>query len=144
VKYVNLPMLGVAATLFGLVGYPLVAYSALGAAVSVAIATIVAVAGAAAMLGVIAGWAVPSALRSPQDERYLLQGHLATVTRVIRGDDPGEIAYEHDGHRHTVDARSLDGKMIAAGVDVVIERVENAIAYVELWSTIERQLELPS
>jgi len=145
VKYVNLPTAGVAAALFGVVGYPLATYTNLGTAPILAIAGIAAAAGAAATVGVIAGWAVPSSRRESVDERYLLQGHLAKVVRAIRTDEEGgEISYEHDGARHTVMARSLDGKAISAGVDVVIERIENAIAYVELWSTIERELKLPS
>jgi len=144
VKYVNLPTAGAAAALFGVVGYPLATYTSLETAPILAIAGIAAAAAAAATVGVIAGWAVPSARREPVDERYLLQGHFAKVVRPIRTDEGGEITYEHDGVRHTVKARSLDGKAISAGVDVVIERIENAIAYVELWRTIERELRLPS
>ena len=33
------------------------------------------------------------------------------------------------------------GASIAAGTEVVIERIEDGIAYVELWSNIERELE---
>ncbi|HEU4642322.1 MAG TPA: hypothetical protein VFS44_07685 [Gemmatimonadaceae bacterium] len=144
VKYVNLPIAGVAATLFGLVGYPLAKYSALGAIAMVGIAAAVAIAGGIGMMVLIAGWAVPSAQREVTDERYVLQGHLAHVTRAIGPDGAGEITYEHEGVRHRLAASSLDGKAIAPDVDVVIERVEDGVAYVELWSTIEEQLRLPS
>jgi hypothetical protein len=144
VKYANLPTAGAAATLFGLIGYPMAKYSSLGAGMMVLIAGAVAIVGAVGMMLLIAGWAVPSARRDVEDERYLLQGHFARVTRAIPAGERGEIAFEHEGTRHVVDALSLNGAPIAAGAEVVIERVENGVAYVELWSTIERQLELPT
>lgn len=144
VKYLNLPTAGAAAALFGLTGYPLAKYSSLGPLAMVAIAGAAGVAGAVGMMFLIAGWAVPSAAREVEDERYRLQGHLAQVTQAIRVAEPGEIVFEHEGQRQTVRARSLDDKPIPEGSDVVIERVEDGIAYVELWSTIAQQLKLPS
>ena len=43
--------------------------------------------------------------------------------------------------RRVVPAVGLEGASIAAGAEVVIERIENGIAHVELWSNIERELE---
>lgn len=144
VKYVNLPIAGVAAALFGLVGYPLAKYSSLGALAMLGIAAAAAIAGGIGMMALIAGWAVPSAQREVTDERYVLQGHLAHVTRAIGRGEAGEITYEHEGRRHQLAASSLDGKPIERDAEVVIERIENGVAYVELWSNIERQLQLPS
>lgn len=144
VKYINLPMAGVAATLFGLVGYPLVKYTHLHPTALIAIAGAAAIAGAIGMMILIAGWAVPSAARDIEDERFVLQGHVARVTRPIGTDALGEITFEHEGQRRTTAAQSLDGTPIARDADVVIERLENGVAHVELWSTIARQLELPT
>lgn len=147
IKYLNLPTAGVAATLFGLVGYPLAKYSSLSPLAMVAIAGAAGIAGGIGMMTLIAGWAVPSAAREVTDERYVLQGHLAHVTRAIAREADGvlgEISYEHEGQRHRVAASSLDGKPIALDEEVVIERVEDGVAYVELWSNIERQLQLPT
>lgn len=144
VKYLNLPTLGTAAVLFGIVGYPLAKYTSLHPGALVAIAAAAAIAGGAAMVGIIAGWAVPSAARDVPDERYLLQGHLARVTRPIEESQGGEIAFEVEGRRQIATAASLDGTSIAVDADVVIERVENGVAYVERWTTIAKQLELPS
>ena len=91
------------------------------------------------MVGVIAGWAVPSAARDVPDERYVLQGHLARVTRPINGAVNGEIAFEVEGRRQIATATSLDGTSIAVDAEVVIERLENGIAYVERWTTIAKQ-----
>ena len=144
VKYLNLPTAGASATLFGLIGYPLAKYTSLRPGPLVAIALAAAVAGAVAMVAIIAGWAVPSAARDVPDERYVLQGHLARVTRAIESDGPGEISYEHEGRRPVARAASLDGTALALNAEVVIERVEDGLAYVERWSTIAKQLELPS
>lgn len=143
VKYLNLPTAGAAAALFGIVGYPLAKYSSLGTAAMLAIAGAAAAAAAVGMVALIAGWAVPSAALHVEDPRYALQGHPARVSRSISGGRVGEITYEHDGSRRTVPALGLDGAAIDAGAEVVIERIEDGIAYVQLWSTIEKQMEIP-
>jgi hypothetical protein len=141
VKYLNLPTAGAAAALFGIVGYPLAKYSSLGSIAMLAIAGAAAAAAAAGMVAIIAGWAVPSAALHAEDPRFTLQGHPARVSQSISAEKAGEISYEHDGVRRTVPAVGLEGAPIAAGAEVVIERIENGIAHVELWSNIEKELE---
>jgi fumarate reductase subunit C len=144
VSFVNLPTIGAGFALFGISGYLLHRYSTLGTAALLSTAVAIAVAGTAGTVALIAGWAVPSAAREVQDERYALQGLVGRVTRSIARAGEGEISYMLDGRRRTVTARSLNGDAIAQDADIVIERIENDVAYVELWSTIARQLELPS
>jgi hypothetical protein len=141
VKYLNLPTAGAAAALFGIVGYPLAKYSSLGTAAILAISGASALAAAAGVVALIAGWAVPSAALHVEDPRYALQGHPARVSQSISSGAVGEIIFEHDDSRRTLPAMGLEGAPIAKGVEVVIERIENGIAYVELWSNIERELE---
>lgn len=143
VSYINLPTVGAAATLFGLVGYPLAKYTSLSPIAMLAIAIGAGLVAATGMVFLIAGWAVPSAAREVEDERFILQGHFAHVVRAIMADEPGEIEFEHEGKQQTLVARGLDGREVPQGADVVIERVEDGVAYVELWSTIARQLKLP-
>lgn len=88
----------------------------------------------------LTAWAVPSARRDVVDDRYLLQGHPATVTRAIPAEAEGEIAYEADGRRWTVPARSWDGAPIGAAAEVAIDRVEGGVAYVEEWAQVEARL----
>jgi hypothetical protein len=71
-------------------------------------------------------WAVPGARREVVDERYLMQGHPATVTREIPAGGTGEIAYEADGRRWMVPARAWDDGALASGAEVAIDRVEGA------------------
>ena len=141
VKYLNLPTAGAAAALFGIVCYPLAKYSSLGTVAMLAIAGAAAAAAAAGMVALIAGWAVPSAALHAEDPRFALQGHPARVSQAISDGRPGEIFYEHDGGHQVVPAVGLEGASIAAGAEVVIERIEDGIAHVELWSNIERELE---
>jgi membrane protein implicated in regulation of membrane protease activity len=144
VKYLNLPTFGAAATVFGIVGYPLARYSTLHTAMVVGISAAAAAGAAAAMLGVIAGWAVPSAKRVVKDPRYELQGQFARVSQPIADRAAGEIEYSEEGATHRVRAKSLDERAIESGAEVVIERIEDGIAYVERWSKIAKQLELPA
>jgi hypothetical protein len=140
----NMPTIGAFFTVFGAVGYPVAKYSRLPAAAVLLIAALGGIAGAVGVYILIAGWAVPAAAHDVEDPRYVLQGHFARVTEAIRSDAPGRIVYEQNGAAHAVSARGLDGQAIDRGAEVVIERIENDVAYVELWSNIERELQLPA
>lgn len=140
----NKPTLGAFFTGLGVVGYLLARYSTLGWPAILAIGIATGLATAAGIFWLIAGWAVPSAVRHVEDERYILQGHLGHVSRMIGRNTPGEIVYENEGVRHVVPARALDGKAIAEGTEIAIDRIEDGVAHVQLWSTIEKELQLPS
>jgi hypothetical protein len=144
VRYVNLPTFAAAATVFGIVAYPLARYTTLGRVAIVIIAVAAAAGAASAMVGVIAGWAVPSAAKEVKDPRFERQGEFARITRAIGERDGGEIEYVAGGTPQRVRARSLDGTPIELGAEVVIERIEDGVAYVERWTKIARQLELPA
>jgi hypothetical protein len=138
--FVNRQGVAAFATLFGAAGYLLLRSTALGAGAVVVLAV---AAGAAGLLGsglLLKAWALPSARRDVVDDRYLMQGHPATVTRAIAANGEGEIAYEADGRRWTVAARSWDGAPLDAGAEVAIERVEGGVAYVEDWAQVEARL----
>lgn len=77
----------------------------------------------------------------PDDPRYVLQGHVATVLTPIDGESDGEIEYTVEGRRHVVPARGLDGSTADAGVEVVIERIdEQGVAHVEPWAEVEKRI----
>lgn len=125
---------------FGLTGYLVdrqTAWPAWGA-----LLLALAVGGAAFALQslLIARWAIPSARADEPDPRYLLQGTLAQVVRAAPVDGAGELVYELDGHQCTLPVRSLDGSALAEGTDVVIDRVEDGVAYAELWAAVEQRL----
>lgn len=139
----NLATIGAFVTVTGAVGYPVARYTGLGVLAVSAIAVVAGLAAWGLAVAMIAGWAVPSARREIEDERYVLQGFVGKVTQPIGDRAPGEISYQLEGSWHRVRARSLDGNPIEAGTEIAIERVEDGVAWVERWSTIERQLEIP-
>lgn len=91
---------------------------------------------------VVKRWAIPAAIADQPDERFVLMGHFARVTAPIgEGEEnPGAITYEIDGVTRTAGARALDGSPVAEGTDVVIERIEDGVAWVEPWSQVEQRI----
>lgn len=137
---ISLPSLGGFLTFFGLVGYLLSRFTVLGPVAQVVLASIAGGLGIAGVLALIRAWAVPSARREVVDERFVLMGHLASVTSPIGEDTPGEIAYDVEGVRYTARAFTLNGESVPQGSEVVIERVEDGYAYVEAWAHVEKRL----
>ena len=126
-------------TLFGLFGY-LAHRERDGLWLAGLVASLVGgIIGAWIGVAIVKRWAIPGALADQPDERFVLMGHVGRVTAPI-GETPGAIAYEVDGVVHTTVARALDGTTIAAGTDVVIERIEDGIAVVEPWSEVEQRI----
>lgn len=135
-----LPTAGAFLTVFGLVGYLMMRYTALGAALGSVVSIVAGLGAAAGAVALVTRWAIPSAASDPMDPRYLLQGTPARVTRAITADRDGEVSYETDGARYATVARSFDGSSHDVGEEVVIDRVEDGIAYVEAWALVEQRL----
>lgn len=140
----NMPTVAAFLTVAGAVGYPIARYSGLGPLVTWAIALASGLVAAFGVFWLLAGYIVPSAAKDVEDERYRLQGHLARVSREIAPGGDGEIEYEENGVRVTVAARALTDEHVPSGADVVIERVEDGVAHIELWSRIADELRLPA
>lgn len=134
------PTIGAFATALGITGYLLWRYSPLAPGLQFMVAIAVAVAGTVVATRAVAHWARQAAEHDVVDERYLLQGHPAQVVAPIATALPGEIAYVVGGKRYVVPAQSLDRTPVAVGTEVVIDRVEDGIAYVELWVQVEERL----
>lgn len=136
----NTPVIAAAIGAFGAVGYLVAKYSSLDAMATFGIALLAAGAGWIAMTILMARWALRGPLNDPHEELEELQGTIATVTRDITPDSPGEIAYTFRGTRQTVAARTIGHEPAAAGTEVVIEKIENDMADVELWSAVEQRI----
>ena len=136
----NLQVVSAFVAAFGVAGYLLTRFTELGALSRAGIAAAAGAASAAGAMVVLARWVIPGARREVVDERYLLQGHPATVTRSVGAENAGEIAYEADGRRYVIAALSWDGGALEVGVEVAIERVEHGVAYVERWARVEERL----
>ena len=74
------------------------------------------------------------------DERYVLQGHVARVVTSIAAGHEGRISFDYGTERRTLRARSLDDVAVDEGTEVVIERIEGDLAYVEPWLQVEQRL----
>lgn len=134
------PTVGAFATVFGVTGYLLSRYATLSIAGEVAIGLAAALVSAVLTTIAVARWATQAAEHDVVDERYLLQGHPAQVVASIASSQSGEISYVVGGKRYEATAQSVDGTPVEAGTEVVIDRVENGIAYVEPWAQVEQRL----
>src|SRR5579884_2125638 len=99
---------------FGVVGYILTRRAVGGAATRAGWAVVIAaVAGVAAAYLVRKWWAV-----TPEfdvDEAFVLQGHLARVTKTIGGGVDGEVSFEVGAESRVLTARAIDDTTLAAG-----------------------------
>lgn len=134
------PIFSAFATVFGITGYLLWRYSQLAITAQLLVAAGIALVGTVVATRAVAHWATQAAQHDVVDERYLLQGHPAEVVAAIAPSGSGQIAYEVGGKRYATPAQSLDGTPVAVGTEVVIDRVENGVAYVEPWVQVEQRL----
>ena len=88
----------------------------------------------------LARWAIPGARAEQVDHRYLLQGTIGRITQDVPADGSGVMRYELDEQTYSLPARSIDGKAMTAGSEVVIDRVEDGVAHVESWAVVEQRL----
>jgi hypothetical protein len=88
----------------------------------------------------IATWWTVVPEHDVDDERYVLQGSLGRVVATIGSQSAGSISLESSGHRDVMPARSIDDQAMPAGTEVVIERIEDGVAYVENWAEVEKRL----
>jgi hypothetical protein len=134
------PIVGSFASSFGLIGYVLARYASASVWIAVGVAAAAAALAVAGAILLVKKWAVPQAMKEAPDERYLLQGHLAKVTHAIPYGGVGEVEYIVDDKRFTLPARSITDGAVGQGVDVVLERVEDGIVFVEEWALVEQRL----
>jgi hypothetical protein len=92
------------------------------------------------MITLLAQWALRGLAAPFSAEEYEIQGQLAVVTREITPAGEGEISYDRLGKRELVPARSLGTKKLATGSEVVIDRIEDGVAFVEEWAVVEQRL----
>jgi len=138
--FFNLPALAAFAIGFGAVGYPVASRTNLPAWGTLLIAAGSGVLSISAMITLLASWALRGAGANALSDEHEIQGQLAVVTRDIAMSTLGEIAYELSGQRVRVPARALTPKSIPTGAEVVIDRIENGVAFVEEWAVVEQRI----
>lgn len=133
-----LPLVAAFAVGFGVAGYSLSkALPGFGALVAGLLVGLVVVA--------LTAWLIAKSASMPvehdvDDERYVLQGHVARVVASIQAGREGQISFDYGEERRTLRARSLDDASVDVGTEVVIERIEGDLAYVEPWLQVEQRL----
>lgn len=138
--FFNLPAVAAFAVGFGAVGYPLASRTRLPAWAIVLIAIGGGALAITGMITLLAQWALRGLSTPLPPEDHEIQGQLAVVTRDITPEREGEISYEHLGTRELVPARSLGVTVVPTGSEVVIDRIEDGVAFVEEWAVVEQRL----
>lgn len=138
--FFNLPAVAAFAVGFGAVGYPLASRTILPAWAIILIAIGGGALAITGMITLLARWALRGLSGPLPPDDHEIQGQLAVVTRDIAPAQDGEISYEHLGRRELVPARSLGTTAIPSGSDVVIDRIEDGVAFIEEWAVVEKRL----
>ena len=88
-------------------------------------------------------WFMAKVVWSPDEsldpDDFDVIGLLGTVSSPIRAGGTGEVLFQQAGGRRVTGARSDNGDAIAKGVDVVITRYENGLAYVRTWDDMSKE-----
>lgn len=137
--FFNFPAIAAFAIGFGAVGYPVASRTRLPTWGILALAIASGALATTAMITLLATWALAAPSDSSSDADNI-QGQFATVTRQITPSTAGEISYEYSGQIVRVPAHILGASPVAVGSDVVIDRIEDGIAFVEEWATVEQRL----
>jgi hypothetical protein len=134
------PAIAAFLVMVGVAGYLLTRPGRLSASAGAAVALVLGAVWAALVTRLAIATARVQPEHDPDDPRFVLQGHVAVVIGDIPADGQGTITLgEAWGHR-SLGARSIDGQAIAAGLEVCIERIEDEVAFVELWALVEARL----
>lgn len=134
----NTPVIAALAAVFGAAGYLLDTRTHLSAPAILVVAGVVAIAITIGAIALIARWALPHAGAPANDDST--QGTIATVTRAISAAGRGEISFDADGITTVIPAESLLGTEIPIHSEVVIDTIDDGVARVESWSSVEQRL----
>ena len=126
--------------MFGMAGYLFTRHGARSAAAGAGVAALLGLAWAALVTRLAVATARMQPEHDPEDPRYALQGHVASVSLAIPAEGEGAITFSEASAQRTVRARTIDGSAIAEGEEVCIERLDEDVAFVELWAIVEQRL----
>lgn len=119
-----LPVVAVFALSLGFIGYWLLRTTSLDATTALLVAGGTSVVASGVAYLSMTRWILPAARRSPEDPRYALQGVPGTIVADVGALGTGMVAYSANGRTVSLRARSVDGLPLAAGSEVVIDRIE--------------------
>ncbi len=137
--YFNVPSIAAFAVAFGAVGYPLVHRTTMSALAIILIAVTSGLLATTGMIVLLARWALRGGPPESLDAEDI-QGQFAMVSVEITPAGQGEISYDYFGKTLRAPARALSAKSLPVGSEVVIDRIENGVAFVEEWTVVEQRL----
>jgi hypothetical protein len=126
--------------MFGVAGYLLIRRGTVSPGGGALIAALLGLVWAALVTRLAVATARVQPEHDPEDPRFALQGHVAIVSAAIPSDGEGAITLSDAGAQRTIRARTIDGSAILEGEEVCIERLEDDVAFVELWAIVEQRL----
>ena len=138
--FFNFPAVAAFAVGSGSVGYVLSSRTNLRAWAVVVLALIGGVLATSGMIALLARWALRKGAPAGHDELETIQGQLAMVTQEIPAGGTGTISYEYLGAKLQSPARAMGDQMVEQGCDVVIDRIEDGVAFIEEWAVVEQRL----
>lgn len=138
--FFNLPAVAAFAGGFGATGYLIATRTTLPVWGVILLSLAGGALGTAGMITLLARWALRGVTGSTITEAEDIQGQPAVVTREISLGSLGEIAYEQEGAEVRLPARGLDTRTLPSGTEVVIDRLESGVAFVEEWAVVEQRL----
>jgi hypothetical protein len=127
---------------FGGCGYLLERYGNLVTPIVLGAATLAGLVGAAVLFWFMAKVLLPHE-RELTAEDTAVAGVLGRVSGPIREGGTGEIQFSQNGARCFAVARSEDGVAIPRGVEVVVMRYEQGIAWVRRWDEVAEMSAAP-
>jgi hypothetical protein len=137
----NLPAIAAFAVAFGAVGYSLTTRTTMSAWAIILIAVASGAVTTSAMILLLARWALRARTTlSAENDVDEIQGHFAIVLEEIGTSGTGEISYQYHGRTLRAYARSVSMKALPVGSEVVIDRIQDGVAFVEEWASVEQRL----
>jgi membrane protein implicated in regulation of membrane protease activity len=122
---------------FGGAGYLLATYSSLWFGFALILSILSGLAGASVVF-----WFLAKVLAKNEKDLdpadYQMTGVLGHVSSSIREKGTGEIIYSQEGIRRTCGARSVDGRAIQKGTEILVTRYQKGIAYVRPWDEFSK------
>jgi hypothetical protein len=134
------PLIVAFTVVFGVAGYLIVKRSTAGPLAATAIAAVLGGLASVATARLVRRWWTITPEHDVDGERYVLQGQLARVVTRIQAGGDGEVAFDFGTERRVVRARSVGDVTMSVGTEVVIERIEDDVAFVEPWLEVEKRL----
>jgi len=140
VSYLNFGTVAAFLVWFGATGFILEHYSSVWTLLAFGAAVVAGLVGAALVFLFLAKFLIrPGEELDPAD--YQMEGVLGMVSSRIWPGGTGEILFSQAGTRRAVGARSETGEVIPAGVEVVVTKYEDGIAWVRRWDDLAGSIE---